>query len=80
MLMYAIGIYDHYFPTEEERLGPQLLSELTELTGGRTFTIDNPNDLADVATKNRYRATQPICTRIPSKTTRHTMANGVRKS
>ena len=51
VLMYAIGIYDHYFPTEEERLGPQLLSELTELTGGRTFTIDNPNDLADVATK-----------------------------
>ena len=51
VLIYAIGIYDHYFPTEEERLGPQLLSEVTELTGGRSFTIDNPNDLADVATK-----------------------------
>jgi Ca-activated chloride channel family protein len=51
VLIYAIGIYDHYFPTEEERLGPQLLSEITELTGGRAFTIDNPNDLADVATK-----------------------------
>ena len=51
VLIYAIGIYDHYFPTEEERLGPQLLSEVTELTGGRAFTIDNPNDLADVATK-----------------------------
>ena len=51
LLMYAIGLYDHYFPTEEERLGPELLGELTELTGGRAFTIDNPNDLADVATK-----------------------------
>ncbi|MBV8477997.1 MAG: VWA domain-containing protein [Acidobacteria bacterium] len=51
VLIYAIGIYDHYFPTEEERLGPQLLTEVTELTGGRAFTIDNPNDLADVATK-----------------------------
>jgi len=51
VLIYAIGIYDHYFPTEEERLGPELLSEVTELTGGRAFTIDNPNDLADVATK-----------------------------
>ena len=50
-LIYAIGIYDHYFPTEEERLGPALLSEIAELTGGRAFTIDNPNDLADVATK-----------------------------
>jgi Ca-activated chloride channel homolog len=49
--IYAIGIYDHYFPTEEERLGPQLLSEITELTGGRAFSIDNPNDLADVAIK-----------------------------
>ncbi len=51
VLIYAIGIYDHYFPTEEEKLGPALLSEVTELTGGRAFTIDNPNDLADVATK-----------------------------
>ncbi len=51
VLMYAIGLYDHYFPTEEERLGPELLAELTGLTGGRAFTIDNPNDLADVATK-----------------------------
>jgi Ca-activated chloride channel homolog len=51
VLIYAIGIYDHFFPTEEERLGPQLLTDVTELTGGRSFTIDNPNDLADVATK-----------------------------
>jgi len=50
-IVYAIGIYDHYFPTEEERLGPALLTEISELTGGRAFTIDNPNDLADVATK-----------------------------
>lgn len=49
--IYAIGIYDHFFPTEEERLGPQLLSDITEITGGRAFAIDNPNDLGDVATK-----------------------------
>jgi len=51
LLMYAIGIYDRYMSTPEEQLGPALLSDLTELTGGRAFTIDNPNDLADVATK-----------------------------
>ncbi len=51
ILIYAIGIYDHYFSTDEERLGPALLSDITELTGGRAFTIDNPNDLADVSTK-----------------------------
>src|SRR6202142_2373043 len=51
VLIYAIGIYDRYFPTEEERLGPALLGEIAELSGGRAFTVDNPNDLADVATK-----------------------------
>ncbi len=51
VMVYAIGIYDHYASAPEERLGPQLLSEITELTGGRAFTIDNPNDLGDVATK-----------------------------
>lgn len=50
-LIYSIGIYDHYFPTVEERLGPQLLSDISEVTGGRSFTIDNPNDLPDVASK-----------------------------
>jgi len=51
VMIYAIGIYDHYFASQEERLGPALLGDISELTGGRAFTIDNPNDLADVATK-----------------------------
>jgi Ca-activated chloride channel family protein len=51
VMIYAIGLYDHYFQSQEEQLGPALLSDITELTGGRAFTIDNPNDLGDVATK-----------------------------
>src|SRR5579859_6025456 len=51
VLVYAIGIYDHFMATPEESLGPALLGDVAELTGGRSFTIDNPNDLADVATK-----------------------------
>jgi Ca-activated chloride channel homolog len=51
VMIYAIGIYDRYASAIEERLGPQLLSDITELTGGRAFSIDNPNDLGDVATK-----------------------------
>jgi Ca-activated chloride channel homolog len=51
VLIYAIGIYDHYMATPEEALGPSLLGEIADLTGARSFTIDNPNDLADVATK-----------------------------
>lgn len=49
--IYGIGVFDSSPSTPEERAGPAMLSEITDLTGGRTFTIDNPNELADVATK-----------------------------
>jgi Ca-activated chloride channel family protein len=49
VLLYGVGIYDRYFATAEERAGPWLLREITEITGGRAFTIDNPNDLPMVA-------------------------------
>jgi len=49
--IYALGIYDRYFRTEEERLGPDLLSDISQVTGGRSFTIDNPKDLPDAAGK-----------------------------
>jgi Ca-activated chloride channel family protein len=52
--LYAIGIVDP-LPfrgrTQEELYGPSLLSEMTELTGGRTFFLDNINELPDIATK-----------------------------
>src|SRR5581483_11297205 len=31
VMIYSIGIYDHYFQTEEERLGPALLSDISDL-------------------------------------------------
>ena len=49
--IFAIGIYDQVPRTVEERHGPELLKEITDATGGRAFTVDNPNELADVATK-----------------------------
>jgi Ca-activated chloride channel family protein len=52
--LYAIGIYEavgYRNRTPEELNGPSLLTELTEMTGGRTFTVDNLNDLPDTATK-----------------------------
>ena len=51
IMIYAIGLFDRNFQTQEEQLGPELLNDITGLTGGRAFTVDNPNDLADVATK-----------------------------
>ncbi len=49
--IYGIGLYDREGKTPEEREGPALLSDVTEVTGGRTFVISSPSELADVATK-----------------------------
>jgi Ca-activated chloride channel homolog len=49
VMIYGIGIYNHYFPTQEELLGPELLRSISEVTGGTSFSIDDPNDLVDAA-------------------------------
>ncbi len=52
--LYSIGIFDPFeyrSRTVEELNGPSLLSEVTELTGGRAFTVENFNDLPDTAAK-----------------------------
>jgi Ca-activated chloride channel family protein len=52
--LYAVGIFDpleHRSRTLEELNGPSLLSEVTELTGGRVFDVQNVNELPDIATK-----------------------------
>ncbi len=49
VLIYSIGVFDRYVPTPEELLGPTLLTELSEPTGGRAFTVDNPNLLPPIA-------------------------------
>lgn len=47
--IYSIGIFDAYAPTEEEQNGPELLKELSEVTGGRMFKVLDLQDLADIA-------------------------------
>lgn len=52
--LYAVGIYEPYGSrgrTPEELSGPSLLNELTELTGGRAFSVENLSDLPDIAAK-----------------------------
>jgi Ca-activated chloride channel homolog len=49
--IYTVGVYDRYFRTQEEQLGPELLSDIAELTGGQAFTLDNPNDLPAVVSR-----------------------------
>lgn len=49
--MYAIGIFDPAAPTTEERLGPLLLYDLCEQTGGRLFKVDDVSEMGDIAAK-----------------------------
>jgi Ca-activated chloride channel family protein len=49
--IYSIGIFDPYAATPEERTGPQLLSDLSEETGGRLFRVDDLAEMGDIAEK-----------------------------
>jgi VWFA-related protein len=52
--MYSMGIFD---PSDspkrprEEQEGPRLLDELTGLTGGRNYRVDNLDDLPDISAR-----------------------------
>jgi VWFA-related protein len=52
--IYGIGIFEAMGArgrTPEELSGPGLLSEIAELTGGRSYNVENLNELADIAAK-----------------------------
>ena len=47
--IYAIGIFDSVFKTYEEWAGQRLLTEITEITGGHTATVNDVNKLPEAA-------------------------------
>jgi Ca-activated chloride channel homolog len=49
--IYSIGIFDPYAPTTEERLGPLLLNDISNETGGRLFRVDDIAEMGDIAAK-----------------------------
>lgn len=52
--IYGIGIFEPLGSrgrTPEEQMGPSLLNEVAELTGGRSYSVENLNELADIAAK-----------------------------
>ena len=52
--IYAVGIFEPMASrarTPEEAGGPGLLAELAEVSGGRMFSVENTNELPDIAEK-----------------------------
>jgi len=49
VLVYSIGVFDTSVQTMEELLGPELLAEISGLTGASSYTLDNPNNLPVIA-------------------------------
>jgi Ca-activated chloride channel family protein len=52
--LYAIGIFDplgYRNRTPEELNGPSLLTDITDMTGGRVFSVERIEELPDIATK-----------------------------
>ena len=52
--IYAIGIFESAGArnrTPEEAMGPSLLNDLAEQTGGRSYAVENPSELPDIAAK-----------------------------
>ena len=49
--IYSIGIFDQYAPTTEEQMGPMLLTDICDMTGGRMFRVLDIGDLGDIASR-----------------------------
>jgi Ca-activated chloride channel family protein len=52
--LYAIGIFDPLGDrnrSPEELYGPSLLTDITDMTGGRIFSVERIEELPDIATK-----------------------------
>ncbi len=52
--VYGMGVYssaDSRKMSSEERRGPKLLADLSERTGGRLYTVSNPDDLPGISAR-----------------------------
>jgi Ca-activated chloride channel family protein len=49
VLIYSVGTFDREFASREERLGPQLLTQISEMTGAQCYILENPNALPIIA-------------------------------
>lgn len=51
VMIYAVGTYEQFVNTQEELLGPELLRNVTEVTGGQSFTLTQASEMPEVTQK-----------------------------
>jgi Ca-activated chloride channel family protein len=71
VLLYSIGIYDSEFQTPEEKLGPELLTDMSSVTGASSYTLDNPDDLPVAAEQISHELRNQYILGYSPDTTRH---------
>jgi Ca-activated chloride channel family protein len=47
--IFSLGTFERFANTQEELLGPELLANVAELTGGKAFVLSSPNQMPEVA-------------------------------
>ena len=68
--MYAVGIFEplgYRARTPEEADGPSLLADLAQLSGGRMFSVEDPNELPDIMptrTATTFASGAPLMTLV----------------
>lgn len=49
--IYAIGLFDQFAQSMEEKMGPELLNDICEISGGRLFRVTDIEELGDIASR-----------------------------
>ena len=69
--VYAIGMFDRLSRRPEERMGPLQLDEVTSITGGRVFSVHDPQELSGAVTQiSRELRSQYVLGYYPSNRSR----------
>jgi Ca-activated chloride channel family protein len=77
VLVYSVGIFDREFSTMEERLGPELLVAISEVTGAQCYTVENPSALPIITEHIGFNCAISMCSPI-ARTPQTMMAGGGR--
>jgi len=69
--LYSIGTFDHWVATEEELLGPELLRDLADASGGTAFSLSSESEMPAVTRNIGIRLRHQYVLAYAPETPRH---------